>query len=204
MKFNKIITSIFFALIYIYSTNAFAEEYKTKSAFSGDYKCVSDEQGGFMHNAHGHALVHFKNKEEFFLTHISNIPYEVILDLNTQMKVDSNDPNKLREVFESRMMKQEIIPETAIIEKSSYFIREPENDPKETGLYFRNGCTSYKIQKNKSIVCYEGSSYATFFLDLNTMHFTYSHAGSWNGEQRNGYYGDSSVFAFGTCKKYYH
>jgi len=204
MKFNKTTAAILFALIYICSTNVFAQEYKTKSIFSDDYKCVADEQGGFNHNAYGHDLVRFKDKAEFFLIHISNIPYEAIIDLNTQMKVDSNDPSKLREEFENRIMKQEIIPETAIIEKSSYFIREPENDPKEMMIYVHNGCTSYKIQENGSIVCYEADNSKTFSINLKTMRFTYSYAGSWGGTQENGYYGDSSVFAFGTCKKYYH
>ena len=120
------------------------------------------------------------------------------------MKVDSNDPNKLREAFENRIMKQKIIPETAIIEKSSYFIREPGNDPKEMTIYVKNGCTSYKVQGKESIVCYEAENSTTFSLYLNTMRFTYSYAGSWNGTHKNGYYGDSSVFAFGTCKKYFH
>lgn len=204
MKRNATTMAIFFALTSVCSTSVIAEEYKTKSVFSADFKCVSEEKGGFNHNASGHNLTLFKGEEEFFLTHISNIPDEAILDLNKMMKAETNDVKKLRAIFENRVLKQETIAETMITEESSYFIRKPEDDPKSWINYFWNGCSRYKSQQGTSSVnCYKSDSSKTFTLDLDTMRFTYSYAGSWHNKSKNGYYGDSSVFAFGTCKKYY-
>ena len=201
MKLNKTILAIFFALTCTCSVNAFAD-YKTKSIFSADYKCVSEEMGGFNHSASGHNLTRFKGEEEFFLTHISNIPDEAIVDLNTMIKVSNNDVSKIRELLESRLMKQEKITDTIITEDSSYFIREPRDDPREGSTYISNGCSSFKSQKQSSIRCYISDSLKTFILDLETMRFTYSYAGTWHNK-KDDYYGDSSVFVFGTCKEYY-
>jgi len=200
MSFKKI--AIAFTLICTYSTNSIAE-YKTKSVFSADYKCVSETKGGFNHEASGHKLTLFKGKEEFFLMHISNIPDEAILKINKMMKVKSNDVNHLREIHEGRVMKQEKYSESMVTEESSYFIREPDDDPKEGMTYFSSGCSSYKFENGSAINCYKSDNSKVFILDMDTMRFTYSYAGSWHNKVKDSYYGDSSMFAFGICKKYY-
>jgi hypothetical protein len=103
-------------------------------------------------------------------------------------------------------MTQKVVLDAMIVEESSYFIREPGTDPKKGSTYINSGCTSYKVNKDnyRSIRCYETEPSSSFSLDLETMRFTYSYEGTWNAKPENGYYGDSSVFAFGTCKKYYH
>ncbi len=201
MRFNKTTTAIFLTLVCTCSTSAIAE-YKTNSVFSDDYKCVSEENGGFNHSASGHSLTLFKGQVEFFLTHISNIPYEAIVDWKQLLNIEANDESKIREIFEERRMRQETL-NIITTEESSYFIRQPEDDPKkgESLLY---GCSSFKAGQEAVITCYKSVGSKTFELDLETMRFTYSYAGSWHSKRKNGYDGDSSVFAFGTCKKYFH
>lgn len=206
MRFNKTTIAFFLTLTCTCSTSAIAE-YKTNSVFSDDYKCVSEEKGGFNHGASGHSLTLFKGQEEFFLTHISNIPYEALVDWNQLLEIkllniNANDESKIREIFEERLMRQETL-NIITTEKSSYFIRQPEDDPKKV-LSLINGCSSFKAGQEAVITCYESVGSKTFELDLETMRFTYSYAGSWHSKIKKGYYGDASVFAFGTCKKYFH
>ncbi len=206
MRFNKTTIAIFLTLTCTCSTSAIAE-YKTNSVFSDDYKCVSEEKGGFNHGASGHSLNLFKGQEEFFLTHISNIPYEALVDWNQLLEIKllnikANDESKIREIFEERIMKQETL-NIITTEKHSYFIRQPEDDPKKFQSLL-NACSSFKAGQEAEITCYESDGSQTFKLNLETMRFTYSYAGSWHSKIKKGYYGDASVFAFGTCKKYFH
>lgn len=203
MKYNNTTLAIFYLLTCTCSTNVFADEYKTKSVFSADYKCISETKGGFNHSASGHDLTRFQSEEEFFLTHISNIPDEAIVGLNQVLKSNTDDVNVMRAIFESFIMKQEITTGNRVVEESSYFIREPEIDPKKISTYYLNGCTVYKSPKWEQINCYQDDDSKSFVLDLETMRFTYSYAGTWHKKRENDYYGDSSVFVFGTCKEYY-
>ena len=99
-------------------------------------------------------------------------------------------------------MKQETL-NIITTEKHSYFIRQPEDDPRKFQSLL-NACSSFKAGQEAEITCYESDGSQTFKLNLETMRFTYSYAGSWHSKIKKGYYGDASVFAFGTCKKYFH
>ena len=184
------------SLVFILSSDVFAE-YKTKSAFSDDYKCVSEKKGGFNHNKDGSKLTSFRGQEEFFLTHISNIPREAFT---------SGDINDLRQNYENQFFE---ISETygTIEEKGSYSIRRPDQDPKLLPTHFLNRCNVNSIptpNDTGTINCYTTKDLMQFSLDLETMRFTYSYLGTWHLKQFiKDYYGDSSVFAFGTCKKYF-
>lgn len=194
----------FFALFLLsLSSNVFSE-YKTKSVFSDDYKCVSHEKGGFNHTKDGHVLTRFHGKEEFFITHITNIPDEAMRDAVSYYKIfdhlSGKDLDTVREHYEMRFF-PEPYDSRFPLEKGSYSISTPEDNPRKAVSY-SNKCMAYKSDKGGSISC--EYYFKDFMLDLTTMRFTYVVSGSWHSpDLNNNYYGDSSVFAFGTCKKYF-
>ena len=199
---KQLIFSFFVLSLLAFSSNVFSE-YKTKSAFSNDYKCVSDEKGGFNHEKEGHDLTRFHGQEEFFITHISNIPIEALThQFNKEL-----DKDLIRNQRENNAV---IVHEKDFIsEKSTYFIRTPEIDPKDF-MAVHEKCTiiSVSVEGQKSaketMYCFDGNSRKQFILNLNEMRFSYSYLGSWELTQEHpNYYGDSSIFAFGTCKKYF-
>ncbi|WP_157035519.1 hypothetical protein [Marinobacter psychrophilus] len=183
-----------------------AEGYTTKSIFSADYKCTAQETGGFNHAETGHKLVLFKPDEEFFLIHISNIPQKAVFEMKSKEIVAllGNDEDRVREEVERSYMKQEIYSEDFVSEKSSYFIRESDDNPEKVSTYLSNhSCSAAKFKKDFDINCYEGDGGKTFQFNSKTGRFAYSYAGSWHSESENNYYGDSSIFVFGSCKEYY-
>jgi hypothetical protein len=193
------------SLAIIFSLKASAE-YETKSVFSDDYKCTAEEKGGFSHTSTEHKLVFFHPDEEFFLMHISNIPKEAIFEMQGKLGVENrnNDEDLIRESVERRDMTQRIVGDNYYTaEEGSYYIREPDQDPKAETTYMQGKCTSLKSAEISSITCFENSQGKTFNFVIDTGRFSYSYAGSWEHKHENEYYGDSSVVAFGTCKKYF-
>lgn len=204
-----------FAIITLYflATPVLSEDYQSNSVFNHDYKCVAEEQGGFNHNATGHELTKFIVDEEFFLVHISNIPEQVILPMlaktaadaiNRQKDLSSQDLEALKRKELEKEYLQKRVFGTMTTERGSYFIREPQNDPNDAITYLRtNNCSTFKTDKYASINCYGDDPGRTFQFNVMTGRFTYSYAGTWHAEVKDGYYGDSATFAFGTCKQYY-
>lgn len=183
-------------------------QYKSESIFSSDYKCVSEEKGGFNHDASGHKLTLFKGVEEFFLTHISNIPEQAILHFAGRVRGGKNmTVGELREELELRIFeKQKTYGDDYVVEVGSYYIRKPEEDPKKIFAYSAGkSCKAGALRdmKEHTISCYLIDSRKTFNFDVNTGRFTYSYAGTWDQPVKDGYHGDSAVFAFGTCKVYF-
>lgn len=195
------------------TTPALSENYKTKSVFKEDFKCISDEKGGFNHNATGHELTKFTGKEEFFLVHISNIPEKAILDMLTretaqEINKKSGLSSQEAEDLKRNELEKEFLEKggfsSVTTERGSYFIRTPRNNPNEASTYlYGNHCSAISTKNYASINCYRESFDKTFAFDLTTKRFTYSYAGTWNDKQDDGYHGDSSVFAFGKCEIYY-
>lgn len=207
---NNTFTSIALSLL---ATPLLAENYQSNSVFDHDYKCVAEEKGGFNHNSTGHDLSKFIVDEEFFLVHISNIPEKVISDMlkeNTANEINQKKALSIQEVeilrrneLEKEFLNKQVFS-TLTIEKGSYFFREPSEDPNDAITYLRGEhCTAVKNNNYASINCHIGDYSKTFQFNLSTGRFTYSYAGTWNDEVEDGYYGDSSFFAFGTCKQYY-
>lgn len=185
---------------------AYSKEYRTKSVFGVDYKCTAEEAGGFNHTETGHKLALFNPDKEFFLVHISNIPDKAVFEMKSIEigELLGNEENRVREEVEGSYMKQERYSEDYISEKSSYFIREPRDNPEKVATYsLGRACTAYKYKDESSISCYESDSGRTFQFNPNTGRFSYSYAGSWHIESVKNYYGDSSIFVFGKCKEYY-
>lgn len=186
---------------------ALTQEYRTKSVFSKSYRCVADEAGGFTHSASGHKLALFKPDEEFFLTHISNLPDKLILQLSGRKggTLSGIDGVRAREEVERRLMKQETSSHVDLVsETGSYFIREPDVQP-ESLMATLFACKATKVEEDSTITCYgDGLGLGkTFQFMPGTGRFTFSYSGSWHNKVKDNYYGDSSVFAFGSCKEYY-
>ena len=189
-------------------TASVSAEYKSKSKFSASYKCVSDEKGGFNHRANGHDLVRFKGEEEFFLTHISNMPLAPIkqslkLKLSFHPEIEiATEEDKVREQFEQIAMSQ--LSSTGAWEEGSYYFRNISSDPNTIVSW--HSCSATKWSDNWSddgggIDCHSDAKH--FLFNPGTGRFTYAYLGSWHEKVKNDYYGDSSIFAFGTCKEYY-
>jgi len=202
------LNSYFFLVLAATPMLSNAEAYATKSVFKADYKCTAEEAGGFNHGAKQHKLALFKPDEEFFLVHISNIPKKAVFEMKSKeiIALLGGDEDRVREEVERTYMKQESYVEGFISEKSSYFIREPRDNPEEVTTYFANSaCSAWKSDKENDsrITCLESDGGKTFQFSPKTGRFTYSYSGSWHLEQKQDYYGDSSIFVFGSCKEYY-
>jgi len=175
-------------------------DYKSKSVFSGNYKCVSTEDGGFNHTASGHQLVHFKERSEFFITHISRIPAKALSGL--AMSAYGNE-DELRQKAEEKLLKQHKLGENGILEDGAFFIRTPDQDPLSPMTYLFSSCKAYTASNGDSISCYVGDQRTHFQFNMKTKRFVYAYLGTWDDPVKDAYYGDSSIFAFGTCKEYY-
>lgn len=201
---------MFFAFL-MNSLSSFAGEYRTKSSFKADYRCISEIAGGFIHAKSGHELATFKPDEEFYLIHISNIPTKAIFQLKKRGYISSpkEDEDSIREAFEQHNLVRNNLLRLMVSEKSAYFIRTSGENPSNEMIYILNSCSASALtvkdgsMDSGSISCYEGDSRKTFNFNSNSGRFTYSYAGTWDSGQKDNYYGDSSYFIYGTCKEYY-
>jgi len=195
---SKMVKIFLVMLVSSFSQNIYAE-YETKSIFSESYKCTATKSGGFRHSGSGSNLVIFRPDEEYFLTHISNIPKEVIFKMIDKPIIDSlgNNEDRIREAVEKRYMKQINVGDEIVIEESSYFIRTQEENPKDRITYF-NACTRIK---GSYISCYEGNTLTRFHFFVETGRFVYSYAGTWHSPSKQ--LVEDSSFIFGECKKYF-
>ena len=189
--------------------------YETKSRFKTDYKCVSDEIGGFNHGKNEHKLTRFNGNKEFFLTHISNVPIEAVNAYLTEFEkiaVDGYTTEMSRRVYEDIKLDINLTDLDTIVwsfEKGSYFIRTPETNPNHYWNYNTDNCTtSYQehegaVDKNQ-LGCYMDWSDKSFEFNFDTGKFMYTQLGTWhNKHETPDYYGDSAVIAMGVCKPYY-
>ena len=206
----RLYSYLFLVLVATTPMMSHAEKYTTKSVFNADYKCSAEEAGGFNHRAAEHKLDLFKPEEEFFLVHISNIPQKAVFEMKSKEIVAllGGDEDRVRKEVESSYMKQESYVEGFMSEKSSYFIREPRDNPEKRTTYMaRKSCSAWKSdtekEKDSLITCFESDGSKTFQFSPKTGRFTYSYSGSWHVESSKDYHGDSSIFVFGSCQEYY-
>lgn len=197
------INLLWLVILTFISSPAFSE-YQSNSVFSDNYKCISDTSGGFNHHKYGHRLTMFENIHEFDLIHISKIPKEALLQIKGVGVYNLKNIDEIRSLFETRSMKQEAFSKDITIEKSSYFLIGLGGSSKKMTSYLGDGCTSTFNKKPVKIECvHSNASPSTFVLNLNTMRFTFSYSGSWHEpDLAHNYFGDSAIFAFGTCVKY--
>ena len=183
---KKIITGLLLSLI---STVSWGEEdyFMTTS-----YRCLADFEGGVDHKKRDHEAVRFRPDLEFRLTHRTAMP-EKILSLWSQYNLFEPD----------------IISSSAVmtLEEHTYFLRSVTEDPNVGANWLKCYAQSWeKIPTMSNVTCSEHleKTDEIFRYNLVTKKFSYAYLGSWDlPHDRKNYYGDSSVFAFGTCKPYY-
>lgn len=187
-------------LIASISFTCFSDEYVWKSkAEPIDYKCVPDKEVGINWDKDGdeHKVVTFNSAthDDFFLTHISNIPDKAF------------DPPKLpinerKARFERQLFDGSNSHDDFIFEDRSYFLRKASADPDDSLTYYLSKCSYTKMDSgSKTISC---DSPRNFELDLVTMRFVTSYLGTWHSSNKpSDYSGDSAVISYGMCRKYY-
>ncbi len=176
-------------------------EYRTKSVFDTDYKCAAAEEGGYNHTASGHKIGRYRPDTVFFLTHISNIRKETVLNIVGDAVAEhfNNDIAAMRAYVEDRYLEQEKFTDSLVAETGSFFIRKSSEDPAHQWML--GECKAYLSDGEGTVTCIESDE--IFTLNMKTGRFSFAYLGSWHRENEADYYGDSSVFAFGKCEKYY-
>jgi len=195
IKHCRVILVIF---LVAFSNYAFSE-YVSKSKFNKSYKCISTEKGGYNHTKNGHELTKFTGDVEFNLTHISHLRSEAILKYPSYSSI--SDPSEARTKFEEDKLEISSVGEI-ILEEYSYFMRMSAQNPNDW-IHLMADCYATKTDDSSFLNCTAGGRGGEAKVNLNSMIFTYANMGSWHVKNEAGYYGDSSVFAFGTCKEYY-
>ena len=189
--------------------------YETKSRFKTDYKCISDEMGGFNHGKNEHKLTRFNGNKEFFLTHISNVPIEAVNAYLTDYKIigiDGYTTEMSRRVYEDINLDiNDVDLDTTLysFEKGSYFIRTPEQNPNHYWNYNAEDCKTFYHESEGAIIknqlgCFMNNFEESFEFVFDTGKFMYTDLGTWHNKRKGpDYYGDSAIIAMGMCKPYY-
>ena len=153
------------------------------------FRCFVDEIGGVNHAKDSKFAGLFNIRgEEFRLMPRNNMP-SAILEHWDKFGVNQANINKIGD---------------GVWEKFTYFFRAAADDPQLVLSW--QGCylTSEVIVDNR-IVC--GTSpflNSLFRVNLDTKRFVYTDLGTWDSpNNREGYYGDSSLLMFGQCRPYY-
>ncbi|MEZ3187644.1 hypothetical protein [Stutzerimonas stutzeri] len=178
-------------------------EYKSRSLFTKNYKCVVHESGGYSHANHRHELTRFSEREEYFLTHISRLPLAAAKGLAGSEPGDLNgDESLLRRRVEERWFTSEDFLGVFQTEKRAYFLRESSEDPFSVNTSKSNCEASMPKQEGyaSTITCTMNTS-GKFEFYPETGRFMISDPGSWASETSEN--SASSFFSFGTCKEYY-
>ena len=93
------------------------------------------------------------------------------------------------------------------LEEHTYFLRSVADNPNMGANWLKCYAQRWEeIPTKSNITCSEHLEKVDelFRFNLVTKNFTYAYLGSWDlPQEERKYFGDSSVFAFGTCKPYY-
>lgn len=212
--FNVIIRKLFMRIILILCmflsiAQSNALEYESQSIYSKNYKCESDEVGGYNHSNESHILTRFKSDMVFYLEHISSIPVSAVRGIAKNIYfLSDNTVDSYRETIESKLM---TVSDNEFYrqENNSYFIFTPRDNYKNYAVYpIYNSSRQCKTTEMKNdprafiIQCYSDDKY--FIFDSRNRRFEYSYMGTWAGQHPDSQLSiDSSVFAFGKCQEHY-
>lgn len=181
------------------SFTCFSDEYVWKSKVEPiDYKCVPDKEVGISWDKDGdeHKVVTFNSAthDDFFLTHISNIPDKAFYP--TKLPINERKARFERKLFDGSNSLNDYISEVR-----SYFLRKASSDPDDSLTYIQSKCSYTKMYDSRTISC---NFPRNFELDLVTMRFVTSYLGTWHSSNKpSDYSGDSAVISYGMCRKYY-
>lgn len=184
-------------------TQAAIAEYKSKSLFTKNYKCVAHESGGYYHANHRHELTRFSEREEYFLTHISRLPLAAAKRLaGSELGALNGDESLIRRRVEERWFTSEDLLGVFQTEKRAYFLRESSEDPFSVNTSKSNCEASMpKLEGYTSTITCVMNTSGKFEFYPETGRFMISDPGSWASETSEN--SASSFFSFGTCKEYY-
>ena len=156
------------------------------------FKCITDYKGGVAHGKNAQRTGIYKpNGEEFRLLPRLSLPESVVSFWDT-LGINQPDIQVLK---------------SGNLEKNTYWFRYAENNPSEKFSW--HGCnlsTATDLYEQKRIVCGADSNFPfdLFRLNIETLKLVYVYLGSWDDRPlKEGYFGDDSVFSFGTCRPYY-
>lgn len=172
--------------------------YGIESKFNTSYRCVSNFAAGVNHSAEGHTAAEFYTRDEFRLTHFNDLKDSTL----------ERWP---------RLASSHIVNDAGggyYNEENAYFFRETDVSERNA-IWLAPKCTAYGEEENgafvaRSIACHKSS----YIFKLSTLDgsFSYAYIGSYDptgvkyrpdGDKEKKYYGDSSVFWYGTCSPYY-
>jgi hypothetical protein len=164
--------------------------YGIESKFSTSYRCVSNFAGGVHHSADGHRATEYSERSEFRLIHFNDLKDSTV-ELWPRL-------TSLHQVSDTDL---------GYYEEGAYFFRD--TTVPEVHIVFGPKCTSFGEDSNgvfatTSISCNNSKYLFQFSPDSST--FIYAYIGAYvptGGSEAEKYYGDSSVFEYGTCSPYY-
>ncbi|WP_312525338.1 hypothetical protein [Comamonas sp.] len=199
-------TSLLF--ISLFSTHSFSQgNYKTASEVNWNYNCEIEWSGGVDHQENSHSVHRFNNNDNFKIYHISKLPIQAVKEVmnmvttkEVRSKLISDDDYRL--AFENNYLQNAVraYNREKVGEIRPFLVRDHSKDPDKFGSYTWCDSSSIKGEITK-ISCDRFSSVIT--IDGNTNRFISISPGTWHTGTTKGYSGDSSVFAYGRCKKTY-
>jgi len=162
------------------------------------FKCIVEYEGGVSHGKNSQRSTAFKvNGEEFRLLPRSNLPASALELFNRFRKAEFSNYEDL----DLEGVKG------GVDEKNTYAVRDAASDPSSAGSWTPCNLTTFSdFYGQKQIVCTPRDNFPDklFRLNLDTKKFVRVYLGSWDAPPfKDGYYGDDSVFSFGTCRPYY-
>jgi hypothetical protein len=219
---NRQMLKILLALILLSFTNIVSAKVDPKEAKTKpEYRCETHESGGFIHEKDGHHLARFKTSEDYRIVPFSKVPDEAVPMLvifqGNNLGIDFGIPfvgitdrkvSDVRKAYMGTMDKISHVDDLTEIYVGLSFLRNTSSDPTEATSYtscvqddvFRSRRRAHQTDIKK-ITCNKGDH--SLFQFVNGR-FSSAYLGSWQHEKESSdYYGDTSWFNFGTCKRYY-
>lgn len=197
---------------FTFSCQATGEEFKWKTKSPAkNFKCLSQDKGGFLFQYNdNHKITRFTDNEEFYLTHISEIPNKFFSPKKVFSHYKGETINDNKEAFEMEFFDAVDFMDIPgfIKESGAFFIRKPNENPEKYMTYAFSSCEyrlgrDYSRKKEELIMCYVDNSSKTFKFNLGSGRFVYSYTGSWESSPQEYFAGESAIIAFGECKEYY-
>ena len=178
-----------FIALFIGFLTVCTKTYGIESKFSNSYRCVSNFAGGVNHSADGHIATEYSERSEFRLTHFNDLKGSTI------------------ERWPRLANLHKVSDKWLYYEEGAHFFRSttvPERNIVISPLCTSSGEDRDGVFVTTSISC--NNSQYLFQFSPDSGRFIYAYIGNYDptgGSEAEKYYGDSSVFQYGTCSPYY-
>ena len=179
------------------------------SAFDTSYKCEGRISSGLDKENGTVSHARFQPNEEFFVTHTSNFPAEVV---DAYLRKWDASEEQLKDDYQSKteLVSYVLFDEEELdygdgyrMETGSYWLRQASDKP--TSVFSWKKCKAYSFLQNTRtrITCDVGHN-KLFEMNATSGEFTYAYLGSMHDAVgQGGYGGDSAVVEHGRCRPYY-